>query len=200
MFTIAISFTLSFERFLSHFLSEGNFLISLPRIWIISNVYLDPKRGKYAIWRQYLTIIQQQNRQKGGPHQKKLAEAASKTICCNPRDAPLTVAANYWAEIRWDFKSQTDKLPLLATQPGNMNDKQQKREVVRDVAIPADSPQQGPRKKKWSVSFTVVFRSVINATVGFKRSEVVCGCTSAADGSLWSSVTKQVCVGLIFGK
>ncbi|KAF7666275.1 hypothetical protein LDENG_00113730, partial [Lucifuga dentata] len=49
------------------------------------------------------------------------------------------VAENNRAKVPWDFKFQTDK-QLLANQPDVVVvDKEQKRAVVIDVAVPADS-------------------------------------------------------------
>ncbi|KAF7652030.1 hypothetical protein LDENG_00102420 [Lucifuga dentata] len=42
------------------------------------------------------------------------------------------------AKVLWDFKFQTDK-QLLANQPDVVVDKEQKKAVVIDVAVPADS-------------------------------------------------------------
>ncbi|KAF7650224.1 hypothetical protein LDENG_00129190, partial [Lucifuga dentata] len=54
-------------------------------------------------------------------------------------ETPPKVVENGRAKVLWDFKFQTDK-QLLANQPDMVVvDKQQKRAVVIDVAVPADS-------------------------------------------------------------
>ncbi|KAF7645372.1 hypothetical protein LDENG_00205860, partial [Lucifuga dentata] len=55
-------------------------------------------------------------------------------------ETPPKVVENSRAKVLWDFKFQTDK-QLLANQPDMVVvvDKEQKRAIVTDVAVPADS-------------------------------------------------------------
>ncbi|KAF7655390.1 hypothetical protein LDENG_00056830 [Lucifuga dentata] len=54
-------------------------------------------------------------------------------------ETPSKVVENSRAKVLWDFKFQTDK-QLLANQPDMVVvDKEQKRVIVTDVAVPADS-------------------------------------------------------------
>ncbi|KAF7647953.1 hypothetical protein LDENG_00164190, partial [Lucifuga dentata] len=54
-------------------------------------------------------------------------------------ETPPKVVENGRAKVLWEFKFQTDKL-LLANQPDMVVvDKEQKKAVVIDVAVPADS-------------------------------------------------------------
>ncbi|KAF7664173.1 hypothetical protein LDENG_00185720 [Lucifuga dentata] len=54
-------------------------------------------------------------------------------------ETPPKVVENGRARVLWDFKFQTDK-QVLANQPDTVVvDKEQKRAIVIDVAVPADS-------------------------------------------------------------
>ncbi|KAF7665893.1 hypothetical protein LDENG_00129980 [Lucifuga dentata] len=85
-------------------------------------------------------------------------------------ETPPTVVENGRAKVLWDFKFQTDK-QLLANQPDMVVvDKEQKRAIVIDVAVPADSnirkkehekieKYQGPKEElewTWKVKSKVV--------------------------------------------